>query len=505
MTGGAATGAVRGVELTGEPFYTRAQRLTNSQWDHAVTDILRLQTPSVLARDFPTPLRGITVFSNNELVLEVDQLMVDEYELAAEKVAANVAGSPQALAAAYAGTDREGFVRTLGRRAFRRPLTRAEEQKYQQLFGVAEDIYGEGFEFGAALVIRAMLQSPHFLYRTEFGEAEQPLTGYELAAKLSLWLLDTTPSDTLLDEAAALETPEGLDRAAREMLEQPAAVEVMRDFHSQLYHLYRYGSIGKVGVSEYTTELNPELEHTSLLFFDRVYQQGLGIREILTSQAGFVSPRMATLYGVDAPGSDFELRDLGAARSGYFTQLPFLMLHSINRDPDPIHRGLAVHERVLCGKLGPPTPDLPQIPPLAPGQTNRERITTLTAGCGGDCHGKLIDPLGFAFENFDGMGQLRSEDNGKPVDTQASYPFAEGERLFANASELMRILADSQQSHLCYSKQLAEYGLGRDVVADDLGTLDVLSKVSLQQASLKELALALVKDPAFRLRKGGTL
>ena len=136
-------------------------------------------------------------------------------------------------------------MRASGRRAFRRPLTADEETKYQGVFTLGEQLYGAGFANGAGLVIRAMLQSPKFLYRSELGPAGPPLDGYEVASKLSFWLLGTTPSDELLDMAAAggLDAVDGLESVARAMLERPEAVEVMRDFHGQLYHLSLYDGL----------------------------------------------------------------------------------------------------------------------------------------------------------------------------------------------------------------------------------------------------------------------
>jgi hypothetical protein len=138
-----------------------------------------------------------------------------------------------------------------------------------------------------------------------------------------------------------------------------------------------------------------------------------------------------------------------------------------------------------------------------PGQTNREMITTLTGGCGRQCHTYYINPLGFAFESFDGMGRMRSIDNGKPVDTTGAYPFAEGYKPFANASELMQIMAGSKQAHACYAKKIASYALQRDVVASDQALLDALSQVSMAGGSIKKVMLALVETPAFRTRQGG--
>jgi hypothetical protein len=488
------------LDLAGSPFYTRFQRLTNSQWEHAVTDLLRLDAPPGLAKDFEPPVAGTTDFDNNEHVLAVDNSLADSYETAAEALAERVTSSPALLAAVYAGTDAAGFVQSFGRRVFRRPLTTDEQTRYEGIFAVGEQLYGDGFEHGAGLVIRAMLQSPYFLYRSELGPSGEPLDSYEVASKLSFWLRGTTPSDELLDAAAAgeLDSADGLETAARQMLEESTAVAVMRDFHGQLLHLARYQSLAKVGVPEYSEALNGELEQASYLFFDRVFQQNLGLREILTTRTGYVGPGMAALYGLDAPTSAFEERDFGASRTGYFMQLPFLMLNAINRESDPIHRGLALELDVLCAEMGVPAHIAPSIPAAPAGTTEREQVTELTASCGGVCHAQ-INPLGFAFENFDGMGQARETDNGGAIDTAASYPFADGTRAFADARELMSILADNAQAHTCYSKKVAGYALQRDIVVSDRPLLDTLSAVS-RTDSLKEMVVALVRDSAFRLR-----
>ena len=514
-SGGLATGGTSGdsgaggaedtsahstLNLEGAPFYTRFQRLTNSQWEHAVTDLLRLDAPPNLALDFEQPVAGIADFTNNERVLAVDSSLADSYETAAEALAAQVTSSPAALAAVYAGTDAGGFVQTFGRRVFRRPLTADEQTRYEGVFAVGEQLYGDGFENGAGLVIRAMLQSPYFLYRSELGPGGEALDGYEIASKLSFWLRGTTPSDELLDAAGAgeLDSADGLETVARQMLEEAPASDVMRDFHGQLMHLANYQSLTKIGVPEYSDALNGEFEQASYLFFDRVFQQSLGLREILTTHTGYVGPAMAALYGLDAPARGFEERELGSSRTGFFMQLPFLTFNAINRESDPIHRGLALELDVLCASMGPPADHVPSLPAASPGTTERQQITALTEGCGGVCHAQ-INPLGFAFENFDGMGQERETDNGGPVDTAASYPFEDGAGEFADARELMGILAESSQAHACYSKKVAGYALQRDIVVSDRPLLDTLSAVSRAQ-SLKDVVVALVRDSAFRVR-----
>jgi len=187
--------------LDGSPIYTRVQRLTVAQWGRAVADILRVAPATPLTQSFKQAPLGKAQFTNNERFLEVDLQAEVDFEAGSEAAAALATGSANALARLYAGTDPAGFVRAVGRRAFRRPLTADEEARYQTVFALGERLYGTGFANGAALVVRAMLQSPSFLYRSELGASSQPLDGYEVASKLSFWLLGTTPDDQLLDAA----------------------------------------------------------------------------------------------------------------------------------------------------------------------------------------------------------------------------------------------------------------------------------------------------------------
>jgi len=491
------------VDLSGVPIYTRVQRLTNTQWENAVTDILRLKKAPGLAADFAAPIANATTFDNNEQVLFVDQRRFTDFESGAEAVAALATGSPEALDALYTGDDAAGFVRAFGRRAFRRPLTSNEETKYQDIFALGERLYGSGFANGAALVIRAMLESPYFLYRTELGAAGDPLSAYELASKLSFWLLGTTPSDALLDAAAAgsFADDDALEATAREILEDARATVVMRDFHGQLLRVSSLQDIKQFDLAEYDPAIIPELVLASNAFFDRVFGQNHGLLELLTSNQAYVGSRLAPLYGLAAPTAALELRDIGPARAGYFMQVPFLMRWSNIVGPDPIQRGLRMEAAVLCGPARPPPPEIPPLVPIATGQTNRERITSFNTSCGGNCH-RFFDPLGFAFENFDGLGRQRELDNGVPVDTTGSYPLAEGNVSFADGPELMKVLAGSTQVHTCYSKQVTSYALGRDLVESDRPVLESLAKVSRSQ-SLKEVIIALVRDPEFRTRKSG--
>jgi len=495
--------------LDGAPQYYRVVRLTNAQWAHAVQDALKLSAPSGLEQNFQGPVVGTTDFSNNELVLDVNQESWSDFQSAAEALATQLTATDAALAKVYSGTDAAGFIQTVGRRLYRRPLTTAEQTAYQTLYGKGSSLSGtrSAFAKGASLVLRAMLQSPYFLYRTELGAPKAPLSGYEMAAKLSLWLRGTTPSDSLLDAAAGpgkLDTADGAATQATAMLGESAAGDIYRGFHAELYHFDRYALISKVGVSGYDSSLNTELSDVSELFFDDIFTNGKGVREILTSTTGFVGPKTAALYGLPAPAS-YVQKDLGPQRVGYFSQVPFLTLYGLNGDPDSIHRGVSLNMDVLCAKLGAPAANLPPIPPLMPGETNRQRIDMLTSGCGAQCHNQMINPLGFAFEHFDGIGQYRDTENGGlPIDSSGSYGFLGGAKSFANAAELMSDMAADQQAHLCYAKKLASFALQRDVIASDMPVLQTMAQTSMGAGgSIKSMILQLVRSDAFRTRAGG--
>jgi len=505
--GDAGASTSLGIELNGSPQYYRVVRLTNAQWAQSVQDILGLRDPSGLETSFQNPVAGTTDFSNNELLLEVNQRSWADFQAAAEILAQQVTASASSLAQVYPGTDSAGFVRTVGRRAYRRPLSASEITSYNALFKTGSAMSGSNSPFakGAALVIRALLQSPNFLYRTEFSPDREELSGYEVAAKLSLWLRGTTPSDELLDMAPSLTSADAAAELAGVMLDEPNAAAVIRRFHGELLHFARIGTISKVGVSSYRTSLNAEYEESSYLFFDKIFSEGLGVKDILTTTSGFMGPGMAKLYGLRQTGSGMTEQDLGPDRVGFFSQLPFLTLNGLNGDPDPIHRGASLNFDVLCAKLGPPAAALPPIPPLKANQTNRERITTLTQGCGGTCHDQLINPVGFAFEHFDGMGRYRdTENDGLTIDSSGTYHFSDGAKSFKDAGELMHRMAESQQAHLCYTKKLASFSLQRDIVESDAALVSALAAVSHDQdGSVKQVLTELVKNDAFRTHTPG--
>jgi hypothetical protein len=506
-SGGGATSATSPIALGGMPIYSRFLRLTNTQWENAVRDILKLSAPTGQSTQFLHAVSGLTDFDNNERVVFVDNDDWSDFQSAAEAMAAQVTATDAALQQVVATTDTATFIKTFGRRAFRRDLTQDELASYATLAATAATYSGtqSAFTKGAALVIAAMLQSPNFLYRMELGDDGAPLSGYELAAKLSLWIRNTTPTDAMLDAAAqgSFDSADGALAQAKTMLEDPAAVASIREMHNQLYKLALFDTITKDHVQGYSDGLNAEFMTAGTAFFDYVFSKNLGVKDILTTNVGFAGPLMAALYGVSVSGTGVSQVTL-TDRAGWYSQAPFLTLWAINDDPDSIHRGVRINLDTLCTELGPPNAVLPSVPALAQNQSNRQRYEGLTNGCGVPCHTVYINPLGFAFEDYDGVGRYRSTDNGQPVDTTGSYPFAEGTETFSGAPQLMQEIASGTQAHACWAKKMASYALERDITDAERPLVDALGTVSMTSgASLKQVMLALVQNDAFRTHVGG--
>ena len=464
--------------------------------------------PSQLESLVPPP-SGIATFTNNERAFWMDEPLRESKRLAVAEIAAEQLADANALVRMDAGTEAGSFIRTLGRRAFRRPLTEAEVEECLLLFETGASLEGDqtDFEKGASVVIEALLNSQNFNYRIESAAPGERLSGYEIIAKLSLWLTDTTPSDALLDRAAAgeFDTQDGVTAVANELLTDPRASEMVVDIFSQLYLFSHLENLAKSD-PVYTEALNPELLESSELFFQYIYENDFGIREILTSTHGYVGPLMAPFYEITPAPTELTLLDLGPERAGYFSQVPNLMLRGDGSHSDPIRRGGVLLLRVLCAEMPSDPIDLEAPLPPAPDLTDRQRVdaTTGEGTCGQGCHSGYINPLGFAFENFDGLGRLRDLDAGQPVDTRAAYPLEIGNGfsvVFDGAPELMSLMIESREVHACLGKNVAEYALQRDIVSSDQPLIDELADLSQAEgASLREMFLALIQTPAFHSR-----
>ena len=509
-TTGAAAASGLGLILDGAPVFSRYVRLTHEQWENSVKDLLQLPALPGLSGTFTGDPPGST-FSNNERRLFMTSGLWSDYETAAETLSQQVARDATALSRVTGGTTVAAtFIRTFGRRAYRRDLTAAEETTYGTLFTSGATIFASGNAFadGVQLVIETMLQSPYFIYRMENASVGQQLSGYEAASKLSFLLRNTAPDTALLDAAKAgsLNTVDGIAAQAQTMLDAMPARTVFQRFSNEVFGLDRYVNMEKdtAVFPMFNAALAADLRTADIQLFDYLYAQGLGFKDLLLTPVAFINQSTAPLYGMTATGTTFKQVMLGADRPGYFTRAGFLAYNGTLRQPDPIRRGVDIIRRVLgvTNFMPPVGVTIPPLPEAVAGQTNRERVTAFTGAgtCGASCHGNYINPLGFAFENLDAMGQLRTMDAGKPVDTTGAFPFVGGVQSFTNASTLMALIAAEPQTHQSFSAQLAEFVLARDIADADRAFVNTIGDASLSASSVKQLALAIIKSPAFTTR-----
>lgn len=496
----------------------RIARLSRTQWANSVRDLLSLT-------DIADVESGVSGDPLNNFDTEVDSLYVTEQlrqqlAVAAEKLAEKATATDAALAAlvptgapADAAGKANAFITAFGRRAFRRPLTPAEVTSHQGLFNQGTTLYPgtDAFKAGARLVIDAMLQSPHFLYRTELGTAapgaaKVPLDNHEVATKLALALTNTMPDAALFAAADAgkLSTPEGIAEQAKRLLDSERGTVGLRNFNFQVYRLGAYDGIQRDATMfpEFKPTAPAAMRREVLQFIDWVFASGKGVKDFYTAPVGFVNESLAPLYGLTGTfGPDLVKVDLDPKlRSGLLTQPGFLTAYAKGADPDIIHRGVFIATRLLCKELPAPDPRATALIDLKPNMTNRERVelTTGKGTCGEVCHGTLLNALGYGFEHYDAIGRYRTMDYGKPVDAADSYRLDGEMKSFNGGVELSHALAEAKETHHCYVKNMLTYMHGRPVLSEEEAIIDYYARLSRAgKLTLRDMELAIVTSEAF--------
>jgi hypothetical protein len=528
-SGSEGTDTAEGGDGDGDPALetTRFPRLSHRQWENTVRDLFRLDEPTGYSSLFiGDPQSG--KFDNTAVDLDVTQTLWSDYQRAAEQVADLVTGSPDLLSRIVPddlpedvgdpSVKAKAWIEQFGRRAYRRPLTADEVEAHWQLFAQGVDLYDDldDFTAGVHLSIQAFLQSPHFLYRIEAGSEPNedgliPLTGWELATKLSYMLWNSMPDDELFAAAAAgdLDTSAGVLIQAARLLDDPRARETIADFHFQLLDHDHYLDLFKDAATypEFDPEvMGPAMQQETRAFIDAViFADEGGFAELLTEPFTYVNADIAWVYGLpDSYGSEFVRADLDASqRSGILTQLGFLAANAYAVDPDPIHRGVSMVRNLLCTPLPPPPDNVPPLPPTMEGTTNRERVDNHTGEgtCGAGCHSTIINPVGFAFEHYDAIGAWRDLDNGLPIDASGQFALDFEIHTYEDAVEFGQIASVSPQVHACYVGHLVEYAWARDTGSTDLAMIDDLAARSVAgELSIRQMLIELTQAEAFLTR-----
>ena len=496
------------------------RRLSRSEYDATIHDLFNID--SAWGASFTSDI-VVNGFDNNAAALRVTPLLAEQTRKAAEAIAKAIIASPgQNLPCDVATGDEacaEKLIDAVGKRAFRRPLGAADHARYLALYTlVAKD---DGFAGGVEAVITAMLQSPSFLYRTELGDAAAPvgkdaikLTPYEVASELSYFLWGTMPDAALFAAADAgeLSTPAQIEKQARRLLADPRSQATILRFVEAWLEIDRLPNIPKDAVTY------PELDAAARVaqreetrrFVAHVMADGTGtLPELLTSRTSFLSPELAKLYGLPAPagpkdaGGFAEASFEGTARAGILTQGSVVSTHSNPSSSSPIHRGKLVRERLFCQPLPPPPAGLMvQPPPVDPSLTTRERYAAhATMEPCASCH-RLIDPIGFGFERFDGIGRERDAEAGQKIDTSGQILATPGsDGMFDGTVELATKLAASPDVHACFATQWMRFAYGIQEDAETACLVDELGQ-GFEKNGLKieDLIVALTLAPRFAQR-----
>jgi hypothetical protein len=497
---------------------TALRRLTNAQYHRTIRDLLGIDAVEV---ESFAPDERIGAFKSNGSAPVVD-LQVEQYMDAAEVIATAAAADLAGLLPCDPGAIGEDacaeeLIRTMGPRAYRRPLDEAE---IAALVGVYLDGKAEGdFANGIRVALQGMLQSPYFLYHVELGTQSESdgapvsLTGHELAARLSYFLWDSMPDEALFAaaEAGELYTDEGLEAQVERMLEDPKAAEAIASFHLQWLGVDEIDGVEKDGVvyPAFTAELAASMKAETAAFANWVIGSGdARLETLLTSNVSLTDdPNLLALYGVTlppghVPGEPVELP--ATERAGLLTQASLLARHAHADQTSPVHRGKLVRENFLCTPLPPPPGDVDNVPPdPTPGATTRQRFAEHVEdpACAG-CH-VLIDGLGFGFEGYDGIGAFRTMEEGQAVDASGEVVGTDDiDGPFVGAVELAAKLAESDQVRACVATQWFRYALGRIDTGDDQCAFDHMNEAfAASDYDVRELVKTIVLSDSFRFRR----
>jgi len=410
------------------------------------------------------------------------------------------------------------ILTTLLRRAYRRPVT-AQDMEWVQGF------YQEGrrqgaFQDGVELALRRILTSPQFLVRAErepesvrTGQAYR-ITDLELASRLSFLLWSSIPDDALIDVAAKnqLHVPAVLEREVRRMLADPKADALVETFGDQLLYLRNLPTTSPDGVfyPNWDDELRKSFRRETELLFQSVVKENRSVLDLLNADYTFLNERLAKHYGVpNIYGADFRRVTLGpdlAYRRGLLGQGSVLALTwQQNFRTSPVKRGVWVLENILGS---PPPEPPPNVPPLEDSNsekkvmTLREQMTLHRKNepCA-SCH-KLMDPIGFALENFDADGSWRSKQGGQGgVSIDASATIWDGTNVSGPAELRQALLKYSPQFVRTITEKLMTYALGRGVEYEDMPVIRTIARDAHHDNDrFMAILLGIIKSDPFQMR-----
>jgi len=404
----------------------------------------------------------------------------------------------------------------LARRAYRRPVG---ESDMKVLLGFYADGRTKGtFDAGVELAVQRILVSPSFLFRTEFtpdnlkaGESYR-ISDLELASRLSFFLWSSIPDDELLDLAIAnkLHEPSVLERETRRMLADSRSQAFTTNFAGQWLSLRRLPDIvpDPFLFPDYGDTLALAFQKESELFFDSIVREDRPSTDLLNANYTFVNERLALHYGIpNVKGVNFRRVMLAddSPRRGLLGKGSILTVTALPNRTSPVVRGKWILQNLLGAPPPEPPPNVPALEEngnqISKTKTMRERLEAHRKNnpCA-SCH-KLMDPLGFALENFDAVGHYReSDENFQPIDNTGVY--ADGARIDGLAGLRQVLMNHSQQFLTNITDTLMTYALGRGVDYYDAPAVrSIVRSAAPQNYRLTALIVGIVQSAPFQMRR----
>ncbi|MEP7122640.1 MAG: DUF1592 domain-containing protein [Byssovorax sp.] len=514
-TASSGTGGAPAVPI--KPAPAGARRLIGRQYLGSIRTLLGAAAAQAATPPGDPQLNGFETIGATDLATPASS--VETYETSALAIASAVVSDPAVVTTLLPCVPSgpadspclRAFVTQFGRLAWRRALTDTEITRVTGT-GVAAAKAYNSFEAGLGTTISCLLQSPYFLYIIEIGAPDkvdptvQRLTPLELATRMSFFLLNSTPDAKLLDDAekGALDTEAGIRATAAAMLKRPEAQTTLSAFYSEVYHLRELTTATKDPVlfPQFTPALKASMQEETLrLISDVVWTRDADAREILSADYTFVDADLAALYGTSAPpGGGFGKVTLPAEqkRAGLLGQASFLARGAHDKETSPTRRGNFVREAILCDPIPPPPPTVnPVLPDDGTPKTVKQKLLQhMNDPSCANCHG-LMDPIGFALENFDPIGQYRTTDLGFAIDTTAQ---TDDLGAFASAPELAVLLTKDQRTSDCMVEKLYRQSMGHLETKGEQPAVDDLRKAFAAKGhSIQSLLVELSVSPAFRL------
>ena len=404
------------------------------------------------------------------------------------------------------------ILATLARRAYRRPPS---DEDIQALVTLYQEGRSNGdFERGIEFALRGMLASPYFLFRIErdpIGSA--PGTPYrisdlELASRLSFFLWSSIPDDELLDlaEEGELKSPEVLEKQVRRMLADPRSKALVDNFAGQWLYLRNVQTVhpNRDVFMEFDENLREAFQQETNLWLESMLREDRSVLDLLRADYTFVNERLARHYGIPGVyGNRFRQVTLtDENRRGLLGQGSILTVTSIANRTSPVMRGKWVLENLLGTPPPEPPPSVPALQAKGDGgqelsmrqQMEQHRANPVCAGC----H-RVMDPLGFALENFDAIGQWRATDAGTPINASGVLP--DGTK-FEGSAELQKILHnDPYQFVHTVTEKLLAYALGRSVEYYDAPAVRrIIREAAPNNHRWSSVILSIVNSMPFQMR-----